>query len=71
MKNNNKKVASCHQTYLKLFPDRESLVSDIPAGDGKIANHFLQCRARDGGRVLYLYHTKSVVYIYVLRRSLR
>jgi hypothetical protein len=24
----------------KLFPARESLVSDIPAGDGKIANFF-------------------------------
>jgi hypothetical protein len=24
-------------------PARESLVSDIPAGDGKIANLFLQC----------------------------
>jgi hypothetical protein len=22
----------------------ESLVSDIPAGDGKTANHFLQCK---------------------------
>jgi hypothetical protein len=27
-----------------IFPARESLVSDIPAGDGKIANLFLQCR---------------------------
>jgi hypothetical protein len=27
---------------VKLFPARESLVSDIPAGDGKIANLFLQ-----------------------------
>ncbi len=27
----------------ELFPARESLVSDIPAGDGKIANLFLQC----------------------------
>jgi hypothetical protein len=27
----------------KLFTDRESLVSDIPAGDRKIANLFLQC----------------------------
>jgi hypothetical protein len=26
------------------FPARESLVSDIPAGDGKIANLFLQCK---------------------------
>jgi hypothetical protein len=28
---------------IKLSPSRESLVSDIPAGDGKMANRFLQC----------------------------
>jgi hypothetical protein len=28
---------------IKLFPTRENLVSDIPAGDGKMANLFLQC----------------------------
>ncbi len=28
---------------IKLCPARESLESDIPAGDGKIANLFLQC----------------------------
>jgi hypothetical protein len=28
----------------KLFPARESLIIDIPAGGGKIANFFLQCR---------------------------
>jgi hypothetical protein len=28
---------------IKLFPGRESFGSDIPAGDGKIANLFLQC----------------------------
>jgi hypothetical protein len=27
----------------KLFPARKSLVSDIPAGDGKNDNLFLQC----------------------------
>jgi hypothetical protein len=27
----------------KLFPARESLVSDIPSGDGKTANLFSQC----------------------------
>ncbi len=27
----------------KLFPARESLVSDIPAGDGTTNNLFLQC----------------------------
>jgi hypothetical protein len=30
---------------IKFFPSRESLVSDIPAGDRKIANLFLQCNA--------------------------
>jgi hypothetical protein len=29
---------------IKLFPPRESLVSDIPAGDIKTAKLFLQCR---------------------------
>jgi hypothetical protein len=28
---------------IKLFPARESLVSDIPARDGKIIDLFLQC----------------------------
>jgi hypothetical protein len=28
---------------IKLFPSRQSLVSDIPAGDGNVANLFLQC----------------------------
>ncbi len=28
---------------LSDIPARESLISDIPAGDGKIANFFLQC----------------------------
>ncbi len=28
-------------------PARESLVSDITAGDGKMANLFLQCRIQD------------------------
>jgi hypothetical protein len=31
-----------------LFPARESLVSDIPDGDGKIENLFLQCRVHAG-----------------------
>jgi len=39
------------QTFLgpglgKLFLARESLVSDIPAGDGNIAKPFLQCREK-------------------------
>ncbi len=28
----------------ELFPPMGSLVSDIPAGDGKLVNHFLRCR---------------------------
>ncbi len=28
---------------IEYFPPRESLVSDIPAGDGNVANLFLQC----------------------------
>jgi hypothetical protein len=28
---------------IRIFPSRESLVSDIPAEDGKMANPFLQC----------------------------
>ncbi len=28
---------------IHILPDRESLVSDIPAGDRKIVNLFLQC----------------------------
>ncbi len=30
---------------IKLFPSRESLVNDIPAGDGKTANLFYSVRA--------------------------
>jgi hypothetical protein len=32
-----------YDVIYKLFPSRESLVSDIPAGDVKMANLFLQC----------------------------
>jgi hypothetical protein len=28
---------------IEFFPSRESLVSDIPAGNGNVANLFLQC----------------------------
>jgi hypothetical protein len=37
-------VESVHcKKRLAILPARESLVSDIPAGDGKLANLFLQC----------------------------
>jgi hypothetical protein len=32
---------------IKLFQATESLVSDIPSGDGKIVNHILQCTVRN------------------------
>ncbi len=41
--------AGCHLPnsswtgIIKLFPSRDSLVSDIPPGDGKMPNLFLQC----------------------------
>ncbi len=35
-------LVHCKQGYRFSRP-RESLVNDIPAGDGKIANLFLQC----------------------------
>jgi hypothetical protein len=37
-------------TIIPEFPARESLVSDIRAGDGKIANLFLQCAFPDDSR---------------------
>jgi hypothetical protein len=33
---------------IKIFLARESLVSDIPSGDGKMANLFLQCMQYEG-----------------------
>jgi hypothetical protein len=30
-------------TIIKLFPARENLISDIPAGDKKIDDLFFQC----------------------------
>jgi hypothetical protein len=40
----------------KLFPARVSLVSDIPVGDGKIYNLFLQC-------ILQITEISNVQYI--------
>ncbi len=42
----------CSVGIIKLLYAGESLVSDIPAGDGKIANLFLQCRG--GGDLKFL-----------------
>jgi hypothetical protein len=43
---------------IKLFPPRESLVSDIPAGDRKTANLFLQCGGAGGGDALFHFEAK-------------
>ncbi len=48
----------------KLFPPRESLVSDIPAGDGNIEKLFLRCTliiCYCGGSVYYI--NPLVIYI--------
>jgi hypothetical protein len=37
------KLISPWPVIIKLYPARESLVSDIPAREGKIGNLFLQC----------------------------
>jgi hypothetical protein len=42
-------------TY-KLFPPRESLVSDIPAGDGNIEKLFLRCEKKKPRRFLFPYY---------------
>jgi hypothetical protein len=42
------KAYSTWPVIIKLFPARESLVSDIPAGDGKIANFFYSAGTRYG-----------------------
>jgi hypothetical protein len=39
---------------LAIFPSRESLVSDIPAGDRKINNLYLQRREQEAGIKLLL-----------------
>ncbi len=36
-------IGGNNDVIYKLFPPRESLVSDIPAGDGNIKKLFLQC----------------------------
>jgi hypothetical protein len=37
------KLSLAWNNKITVFPARESLESDIPAGDRKIENHFLQC----------------------------
>jgi hypothetical protein len=50
---------------IKLFPARESLVSDIPAGDGKITSLFYSVRAHATLDIGYEYWTQFFRNIYV------
>jgi hypothetical protein len=55
-----------YDVIYKLFPSRESLVSDIPAGDGKMANLFLQCMvAPSSSMTPPLLHTVYVYTVYL------
>ncbi len=42
---------------VKIIPGRETLVSDIPAGDSKTAKFFLQCRFLDIHCLQYYYYS--------------
>jgi hypothetical protein len=54
---------------IELFPAREILVSDIPAGDGKIANVLLECK--NGSLPPFLNPVnKSVWVLFLLRGAL-
>jgi hypothetical protein len=41
---------------IKIFPARESLVSDILGGNGKTANLFLQCTGKVAGSMKEMGH---------------
>jgi hypothetical protein len=46
----------------ELFLPRGSLVSDIPAGDGKLVNLFLRCMLADRSWSLLLYCVRSQTF---------
>ncbi len=48
-----------------LFPAKESLISDIPAGDGKTANLFLQCTLLDSNLFITTYVITSLLCLYM------
>ena len=50
-----------------LFPARESLVSDIPAGDGKSINLYLQCTVH----CTVYFHIQVMNIVYVIICSLK
>jgi hypothetical protein len=45
-----------------ILPGLESLVSDIPAGDGKIANIFLQCTAEQKPLLTWIKRGKKLFF---------
>jgi hypothetical protein len=53
---------------INLFPARESLVSDIPAGDGKIENLFLQCSFGLANKDIPISKRNKAIDIVVLER---
>ncbi len=62
-------LAGSNLYMTSLFPTRESLVSDIPAGDGNIEKLFLRCRASSNDRrkrvVLFTYpYSMAVIHDY-------
>ncbi len=64
------KLSQDGNTVIKLFPARKGLVSDIPAGDGKTANLFLQCGGRDsrvgnGGVVGRLKDKETMSHVFI------
>ncbi len=59
-----------YQTLLaKLFPARECLVSDIPAGDGKIANLFYSVGKDGHGNEARNAQKRARTYITILKIS--
>jgi hypothetical protein len=63
---------------VRLFPARKSLVSDIPAGDGKINNLFLQCTVVRNHSIVPLYFVhgfkvvkgKLILFYFILSCSM-
>ncbi len=53
------RTCTVKKVIIKLYPFRVSLVCDIPAGDGKIADLFLQRSSNNGTKVGSVFHPKE------------